>query len=35
MLIGAITLATGSTTVLQGAIHLVIFGVFIFLAAVP
>lgn len=35
MLIGTITLATGSTTVLQGAIHLVIFGVFVFLSAVP
>ncbi len=35
MLIGAVTLATGSTTVLQGAIHLVIFGVFVFLSAVP
>jgi len=35
MLVATITLATGSTTVLQGAIHLVIFGVFVFLSAVP
>ena len=32
---GTLTLATGRTTVLQGAVHLVIFAVFIFLAAVP
>jgi Ca2+:H+ antiporter len=30
-----VTLATGRTTILQGAVHLVIFAVFIFLAAVP
>jgi len=33
--VGSVTLATGRTTILQGAVHLVIFGVFIFLAAVP
>ena len=35
MFISAVSLATGRTTVLQGAVHLVIFGVFLFLAAVP
>ncbi len=30
-----LTLATGRTTVLQGAVHLVIFAVFIFVSAVP
>jgi Ca2+:H+ antiporter len=29
------TLATGRVTILQGAVHLVIFGVFLLLAAVP
>jgi Ca2+:H+ antiporter len=33
--IGAITLATGRTTVMQGAVHLVIFAAFLFLALVP
>src|SRR6202044_2477566 len=32
---GTVTLATGRTTILQGAVHLVIFGVFLFLAAMP
>jgi Ca2+:H+ antiporter len=35
LFIGTVTLATGRTTVLQGAVHLVIFAVFMFLAAVP
>jgi Ca2+:H+ antiporter len=35
LFIGTITLATGRTTILQGAVHLVIFAVFLFLAAVP
>jgi Ca2+:H+ antiporter len=32
---GTVTLATGRTTILQGAVHLVIFGVFMFLSAMP
>lgn len=35
LFIGALTLGTGRTTVLQGAVHLVIFGVFLLLSAVP
>lgn len=35
MIIGAITLGTGRTTVLQGAVHLVICGFFLLLSAVP
>ena len=35
LLQGVITLGTGRTTLLQGAIHLVIFASFIFLAVVP
>ncbi len=35
LFIASVTLATGRTTVLQGAVHLVIFAIFIFLAAVP
>ena len=35
LFISTLTLATGRTTVLQGAIHLVIFGVFLLLAIVP
>ncbi len=35
LFISTLTFATGRTTVLQGAVHLVIFGVFIFLSAVP
>jgi len=30
-----VTLATGRTTILQGAVHLVIFAVFLMFAAVP
>ena len=30
-----VTLATGRTTILQGAVHLVIFAVFLLFAAVP
>lgn len=35
LFISTLTFATGRTTVLQGSVHLVIFGVFIFLSAVP
>jgi Ca2+/H+ antiporter len=35
LLIGALTLGTGRTTVLQGAIHLVICGFFLLASAVP
>jgi Ca2+:H+ antiporter len=35
LFIGTVTLATGRTTILQGTVHLVIFGVFLFLSAVP
>lgn len=35
LLVGVITLGTGRTTVLQGAVHLVILATFLFLAAVP
>jgi Ca2+:H+ antiporter len=35
LFISSLTFATGKTTVLQGAVHLVIFGVFLFLSAVP
>ena len=35
LLISAMTLAGGRSTVLQGAVHLVLFAVFIFLAIVP
>jgi Ca2+:H+ antiporter len=35
LFVSALTLGTGRTTVLQGAVHLVIFAVFLFLAAVP
>jgi Ca2+:H+ antiporter len=35
LLIAWITLGTGRTTVLQGTVHLVIFGVYLFLAVVP
>lgn len=34
-LVGVITLGTGRTTVLQGIVHLVIFGAFLFLAVMP
>ena len=33
--VGAITLGTGRTNVLQGAVHLVIFAAFLFLSLVP
>ncbi len=33
--VSSVTLATGRTTILQGAVHLVIFGVFLFLSAFP
>ena len=35
LLIGAITVIGGQATVLQGAVHLVLFAAFIFLALVP
>jgi Ca2+:H+ antiporter len=35
LFVSTLTLGTGKTTVLQGAIHLVIFAVFIVLSAVP
>ncbi|WP_367715864.1 ionic transporter y4hA [Nitratireductor sp. GISD-1A_MAKvit] len=35
LFVGTLTLATGRTTVMQGAIHLVIFACFVLLAAVP
>lgn len=34
-LVGAITLASGRTSMMQGAVHLVIFAAFLFLALVP
>jgi Ca2+:H+ antiporter len=34
-IVGAITLATGRTTVLQGAVHVVLFAAFLFLAFAP
>ena len=33
--VGAITLASGRTNLMQGAVHLVIFAAFLFLALVP
>ncbi len=35
LLVGVITLGTGRTTVLHGAVHLVLFAAFLFLAIVP
>jgi Ca2+:H+ antiporter len=35
LFVAVLTLGTGRTTVLQGAVHLVIFAVFLFLAAAP
>ena len=35
LFVSSITLTTGRTTILQGAVHLVICGVFLFLSAVP
>jgi Ca2+:H+ antiporter len=34
-MVGSITLAHGRTSMMQGAIHLVIFAAFLFLALVP
>jgi Ca2+:H+ antiporter len=34
-IVGAITLATGRTTVLQGTVHIVVFAAFLFLAFAP
>ncbi len=33
--VGTITLGTGRTSMMQGAVHLVIFAAFLFLALVP
>ena len=35
LLVAALSLGTGRTTVLQGAVHLVIFGVYLFTTVVP
>lgn len=35
LFVSLLTLATGKARILQGAVHLVIFGVFLLLAAVP
>lgn len=35
LFISTVTLATGRTTILQGAVHFVIFAIFLFIAAVP
>jgi Ca2+:H+ antiporter len=35
LLVSTVTLATGRSTVLQGAVHLVLFAVFLFLAVLP
>jgi Ca2+:H+ antiporter len=35
LFISAITLATGRATIMQGAVHLVLFAAFLFLAIVP
>jgi Ca2+:H+ antiporter len=35
LFVSSLTLATGRATILQGAVHLVIFGVFLLLSAVP
>uniref|UniRef100_UPI003BAD69D7 calcium:proton antiporter n=1 Tax=Stappia sp. TaxID=1870903 RepID=UPI003BAD69D7 len=35
LFVGTLTLATGRTTIVQGAVHLVIFGCFLMIAAVP
>ena len=35
LFVATLTLGTGRTTVLQGAVHLVVFAVFLFLAASP
>jgi len=33
--VGAITLGTGRTNLMQGAVHLVLFAAFLFLSLVP
>jgi Ca2+:H+ antiporter len=35
LLVATLSLGTGRTTVLQGAVHLVIFGVYLFTTVVP
>jgi Ca2+:H+ antiporter len=35
VLVSAVTLGTGRTYLMQGAVHLVIFAAFLFLALVP
>ena len=35
LFVSTLTLATGRATILQGAVHLVLFGVFLLLSAVP
>jgi Ca2+:H+ antiporter len=35
MIVGTLTLSSGRATVLQGAVHLVLFAAFLFLAVVP
>jgi Ca2+:H+ antiporter len=35
MVVGTLTLGSGRATVLQGAVHLVLFAAFLFLAVVP
>lgn len=35
LFVAGLTLGTGRTTVLQGAVHLVIFCIFLLLSAVP
>jgi len=35
LLVSAITLGTGRTTILQGVVHLVILAAFVFLSVVP
>jgi Ca2+:H+ antiporter len=35
LLVSAITLASGRSTIMQGAVHLVLFAAFLFLAIVP
>lgn len=35
LLVSSVTLSTGRTTIMQGAVHLTIFGAFLFLAVVP
>jgi Ca2+:H+ antiporter len=35
LIVASLSLGTGRTTILQGVVHLVIFGVFLFTAIVP